>query len=749
MDTFNNFLNKKQSEITIEGYDLNPATNKGWRGGNTREQLKYIVDQEAAKGTPIDRIWVSYSDVPRLMFYPRVGNKYGKSTPTGLFAHPAKDVLRNQNELLGNDRGYALVFKTINQHRVDVGVPEEKEQLTNLKNKVLLNQDEIPESINNDILDLFYKYFTKFIQKYNDEDQYDSLIMNLKNWLKQSDYKNKRGIFLDQFQYEETANNALNNYKYRFFNQLKDELKKISTHSFSSGLKSNSFFDIMTKNGYDVRSEFVFNVTYNEATLELPYQITLTNPVSQFISDVQSSKYIALFPNIPKLMKFVHRKLNLDEAILFCRIAKISEIGEIKRLEKIISQFVFLEKELVKRLKYLKTVIDEKIRKIAGSKVQEKSADYEFPGKEEIFNLADKYKIDAERAISDALQDKGRSETWDTKSGKNMFLYAVSKHLAQQYAKKNKPAKATDNWFGVWNKFLRELNFDAIVDFGKGQIHASEKAQGVFLHSKNLVFLAAITNKAGSDSRPVSGNQWDAKQTTHNTLPFSRHSGSFKPYSSKSSWIAMTITDLLEKISNKIDQGQELMPQDIGLVVKLAKETKSLISSLKPNDLEGPKMASVVTHSFSEMARLLDKSDNPTAKKTAMLLRQIQEEISNNSHWMPHYAKKAAIDFSKTFRKAISYLESIKTITPEIYQALSADLEKVIAAANKSPESFAEAQNIVKGNINPGIMFAFITFLDKHQYSSETFKQFDAQFLRTPQKTIPQTEADPAGWSSV
>src|SRR5271163_2859700 len=92
----------------LEDKYIDPITGKNWRYVDKWRHLEAIVKDESKKGIPPARIWVTYSNVPKLGFYPR--SSHG-AEPNGVFAYPAIYLLDKKEAPFAGNRAYMIAFK--------------------------------------------------------------------------------------------------------------------------------------------------------------------------------------------------------------------------------------------------------------------------------------------------------------------------------------------------------------------------------------------------------------------------------------------------------------------------------------------------------------------------------------------------------------------------------------------------------------------------------------------------------------
>lgn len=122
---------------------INPETGKKWRHEDKYKQLARVIKDQSRKGVHPNRIWVTFSDVPRINI--RTWVKKEKNTPHGIFAYPAKYILNKKSAEYAGDRPYMIAFK-VNGNMIEVGRDPSKGKDKNLKG--LIQKEEIPDELN-------------------------------------------------------------------------------------------------------------------------------------------------------------------------------------------------------------------------------------------------------------------------------------------------------------------------------------------------------------------------------------------------------------------------------------------------------------------------------------------------------------------------------------------------------------------------------------------------------------------------
>lgn len=89
---------------------LDPITGKNWRYADRWRQVERIALEEIRKnGTDPNRIWVTFSKVPKLGIWPSAGDG---STPFGIYGYPYKYVVEKEGKVeYAGHRPYIIVFK--------------------------------------------------------------------------------------------------------------------------------------------------------------------------------------------------------------------------------------------------------------------------------------------------------------------------------------------------------------------------------------------------------------------------------------------------------------------------------------------------------------------------------------------------------------------------------------------------------------------------------------------------------------
>jgi len=121
---------------------LNPETGKKWRHEDKYKQLARIVKDQSRMGVHPNRLWVTFSDVPRINITTKV--KKDKNTPHGIFAYPVSYVLKKEGADYASDRAYMIVFK-VKGNVIEVGRDDTKPKDKNLN--ALVNKDDFPSEL--------------------------------------------------------------------------------------------------------------------------------------------------------------------------------------------------------------------------------------------------------------------------------------------------------------------------------------------------------------------------------------------------------------------------------------------------------------------------------------------------------------------------------------------------------------------------------------------------------------------------
>lgn len=84
-----------------------------YRFDNRWDRLKKILEDETNKGTNPNKLWVTFTNVPRLNIYPKTAGRLTKNTPSGIFAYPLEYVVKRRDKIPSfADRAYMLIFRS-------------------------------------------------------------------------------------------------------------------------------------------------------------------------------------------------------------------------------------------------------------------------------------------------------------------------------------------------------------------------------------------------------------------------------------------------------------------------------------------------------------------------------------------------------------------------------------------------------------------------------------------------------------
>jgi hypothetical protein len=481
---------------------IDPITGKGWRLIDRWRQLKSIVDDEVSKGTDIDKIWITFSDVRK--FGQRTEIRYSKSTPVGIFAFPVKYALERKEHLPNtySQRPYIHVFKTKHKH-LELGGFEasntDKDTDTDAgssSNKFKKIKNQFPEfsniksvlinSISEDMLLLgeivkpyyVYSFLQSFI--YGQIKKIYSLI-------------NSHDI--DSYQKYPFIANPYEAIKSHF--NLEDYDERIKP------LIQNITITIF-QNGNLIGWVSLYENIGNDMSAQLnPKAIAAWNE-----EDNQRAGYLSLldhinFPYHYEARKNPSQKIPLDEierAVAECGFFDIGLfLAEKQLIQNPKAFFIFLN-----AFKKIKNEADRLIQ------LANTDADYEkFPYGKELKSYADKNGLDYKKAVRYAASHPDPEEmhtTSKTAYTGNQFVYRAAESLANQKEEKLRATGIKADWRAQWNKILRDLGIKSIADTkDSGHIHSGEPTQGVFMDPKDIIFIATIEQTSHRHKLDYSG----------------------------------------------------------------------------------------------------------------------------------------------------------------------------------------------------------------------------------------------------
>lgn len=166
---------------------IDPQTGKRYRRNKQIEEVRRIVK---SSGVSADRIWITYSDLPKLGIKPEV--RESKCTPVGIFAYPVLYYLENNNPLYASNRNYLILFE-VSGRLLEVGFDLNKEfdsrindYASNLKKDT---KKTFLRDFKNDIKVVVNKYSIKVNSKILNEKEFDFIIYYYDNLVKAFDIK--------------------------------------------------------------------------------------------------------------------------------------------------------------------------------------------------------------------------------------------------------------------------------------------------------------------------------------------------------------------------------------------------------------------------------------------------------------------------------------------------------------------------------------------------------------------------------
>lgn len=447
-----------------------------YRAFNKWNRLQQIVDAQVAQGVPEDQLWITFSENPRLNVFPRLANKSGKSTPTGIFGFPVKLALERKDNLpTFASRPYMVVFRST-QPIWDIGHTPGDE--SDLDTEELFARIE-PLSYQDLVYSIFQRFEndmpTEFQQKWGND--FTRAMSDLRT-------------YHDSPPGEEWVTNAMQETHERIAREVKENLQRRQIrHTIFrrfipparlQGLAATRVWAYLT----------LRNSEENKLVATGELNTTLQNIIRQN----------------PKLHGFL-RFIESGEAL------KTEEILEFDRLTSFgggVAPVLQKQKEIPIYEKWIRMFL-EKAKKEYETKKGAKDQGLEslnFPRKEELARVA------AAHGLSLTMALRGL-ETYGEKAPKNskQLVYRVAQQLAQQWAQSE---NGFDRWPMRWRMLLKELGHFSAADMkDSSAIHSGEPTQGVFLDYRYIKPLAVIPTQPNIDPRVTMGDSFRGHETQH------------------------------------------------------------------------------------------------------------------------------------------------------------------------------------------------------------------------------------------
>lgn len=440
--SFKKFINEALAEKELF---INPKTGKKWTAKNIWDRIKFIYDYKIKQGVPDERLWVSFTDTPRLNIYPAVSNRGGKTTPTGVFGYPMKLAVNSKATDDGfnlpsfTERAYIIAFESL-VDVFDIGGEANSTAETDALKTIKKNSNgrEATEMVAQNVVQKlnsvmhFYPQLSPIFDRYISQ-QVGSVLDALNHARIDSPEEYIERLITDRGYY---GGNSF----------------AMHGHLDSKGLTFNpkALERILQK--VPIAKKYLINNNFVPANVA-PQFISLISKEIHLSNEVKT--YFDLINNKEKIIKFMHvaEKLIQKELESFHKNIDLSQIPQIEKIKE----------------------------------------------------LAQKLNLDLHQAISDSVNNY--EEISSTKNNR-LFLYRLTKNLAMQWGKKDKQQGKTsnENWNTRWNKMLQYIGLHNIADIQHtGHIHSAEQSQGIFFNPKTIKVIEILPNVKFSDSIPTIG----------------------------------------------------------------------------------------------------------------------------------------------------------------------------------------------------------------------------------------------------
>lgn len=451
-------LNEAEQSLNWSKY-IDSRTGKKWRQEQKIDQLRAIVNSEVAKGTPPNKIWLTFSNLPKLGINPTSGDH---GAPQGIYAYPTSYIIRRNGKVpYGGDRTYMIVFKVkgsvlkaepeeVDKKKMDTLTSTIKKTLgnpldTSLKMLELKLSDYIEEKI-------LPKYMSK-----GDSTEVENFISVGKDLINRfianlvEIYRDKR----DAEVVKEMLPKSVEEFKKTTQKEARNRLEKIFSN-LTFGYDDDDY-----KKKYDLNDDDTVSLTPQ-------YEKFLKNKKEESpYGEMPVHSFIGKKFSINNVYELEHGAYNINYYLKYYdNIKKYIDSAPMRALLKglLFKLKKFFEKYKAPDLTSVK-----------------------FPFRQQLTELAKKYGLNLEKAIREGL----------LKSNITGFVYKVTHALAEQMVMKqmitNDPKSSQPVW---WNKFIRELGISSVIDpQGTGTVHPAESTQGAFFDVSKLEQIAVIENK--------------------------------------------------------------------------------------------------------------------------------------------------------------------------------------------------------------------------------------------------------------
>ena len=507
---------------------IDPKTNSTWRPVDKFRQFKAIVSHEVkVNGTPLNKIWGTFSDVSKFGQRTKINNS--KSTPVGIFAYPAKHLMKTGLDLAFSSRPFLYIFKTKNPH-FEAGLPGNDSDTKSFKNyEKLINQyPDLKKKHSSSMSPEYQKFSLQITDLLN---HYTELVTD---WEKSDldKYRLSQGIQLRLIQMKDEVRSAA--YGMKYHSPLPPNAAKIIAEKVSwlddpeelameadesdiiESIKNTMSEHEVKVYFYDDNENYVREYTnmYEEVGDDLSAQFS--EKYRKHLDSESESEVSILDKTFPNDSRFTFDQLfYLDKERLFEDNDDVKNLNMLQgwntpELQKIVLEFAAKTKELVDSI-YLP---DQ----------SQPAANYDkLPYYKKLKQYADDRGLSIDDAIQSATHgtgDYGNGVSLNPAKTANQFLYRTTQNLAHQLSKKT---EIKSDWRILWSRILRDMGITSVADTHHSQaVHTAEPTQGVFMEPSDITLVGVIHLVAHSDKNDPANrpgkNNWSYGDGQHHRI---------------------------------------------------------------------------------------------------------------------------------------------------------------------------------------------------------------------------------------
>jgi hypothetical protein len=525
---FRKYLEVQEVEPTEKNRPfINPITKKPWRTDQRLDQLAAIMKDQSQKGLDPNRIWVTFSEMPKLGIRPYV--KSSKSTPFGVFGYPAKYLIKEikvkNSDVTFSDRRYMIVFYFDGPHMEVSANNKAPESQSHSNWKYNTSLSNIPDSISQGSVN--------FIVKSSDGEIPQHLLYRITTHIERTFNNRKEEKITPEF-----IEKAFDN---------REILNKILYESYSNIDNILNWSNVFYKPNSENPTPILINFDPESHTVEF-------NPEffdSKIFSALKQTKpKVKIKPGVRLHLLKALSILNADAKKPY--VEKDLKILKMKSLPESVSRNLKKWKEdKLKQLKASSKNIENNPVNSSLKKLQPEISQYD---------------INLEEILKRAYENI-------TITTNQQALYFITKELAKEIGEKTNQK----NWPLIWTRLLQKLGRQGIMDTkDTGTIHSSEPTQGVFLDPKYIHVITIIDNK-----KYDTGNQYFYKKNRQGEIKITWKSQNI----SSERRTIISVTKALEEVLQGIYYQTKL--QNTQALTKILKITRTALSILDNNKYKG------------------------------------------------------------------------------------------------------------------------------------------------------------------